>query len=97
MLIEKTERWALLNRRIRTACTRLAARTPACLIITDRQSQSFRKNPRTDRAGPSGVNLTLDAFHIFPDTRAFSLPLYLTMHDLDVDQVIDSVQSLKKT
>jgi hypothetical protein len=54
----------------------------------DRQSRSLRgKN----------LKIILATFHILP-TRALGLRLYLAMNDADVDnEVIDSVQSLKKT
>ena len=48
----------------------------------------------SDRGKDSKIILA--AFHFLPFTRTLSLSPYPVMHDIDVDKVIDSVQSLKK-
>jgi hypothetical protein len=49
---------------------------------------------QSDRGKDSKIILA--AFHFLPFTRTLSLSPYPVMHDIDVDKVIDSVQSLKK-
>jgi hypothetical protein len=83
---KKPEGWALPVRRIPSV--RSFCGEDAVLSNNHGPTEPVpRKKSRTDGAGPSGANIIFAAFHIFPDTRAFSLPLCLSMNDADVVKV----------
>jgi hypothetical protein len=62
------------------------------------QQKTDLKHKESDRPSDRGKDskIILAAFHFLPFTRTLSLSPYPVMHDIDVDKVIDSVQSLKK-